>query len=87
MMKQCSRIQWLAKGDRNTAFFHAKARERARTNRIVSLKTDEGAYVTSQGDLEDLAINFYTGHFAAQDQTNPELITHFIRPRVTPVMN
>jgi hypothetical protein len=87
MMKQRSRIQWLAEGDRNTAFFHAKTRERARTNKIVSLKNEVGAYVTSQDELETLAINFYTGLFTAQDQTNPELITRFIQPRVTQDMN
>jgi hypothetical protein len=38
MEKQRSWIDWLRDGDRNTALFQAKARERGRSNRIKSLK-------------------------------------------------
>jgi len=87
MMKQRSRVQWLAEGDRNTSFFHARARERARTNKIVSLKKVDGSYVSSQSELEALAADFYTRLFAAQEQTTPELITQFVQPKVTITMN
>lgn len=52
MEKQRSRIEWLGEGDRNTAFFQAKSKERARGNRIDSLlRDDDGVLVTEQDDL------------------------------------
>jgi hypothetical protein len=65
MMKHSSRVQWLAKGDRNTAYFHTKARDRARTNKIVSLRNDDGTYASSQVELEVMANSFYNNLFTA----------------------
>jgi hypothetical protein len=46
MEKQRARISWLREGDRNTAFFQAKARARGRTNRIRMLTDPSGRVVT-----------------------------------------
>ena len=87
MMKQRSRVQWLAEGDRNTAFFHAKARERSRTNKIISLKNDSGSYVSSRAEIESLAINFYSSLFTVQEGTDPEVVTQYVQSKVTEQMN
>jgi hypothetical protein len=50
---------WLKDGDRNTAFFQAKAKERAKTNKIAALQREDGAVVTEQEDLEECAVDFY----------------------------
>jgi hypothetical protein len=42
MVKQRSRIDWLREGDRNTGFFQAKLKQRARSNRIAALKRADG---------------------------------------------
>lgn len=39
---QRARISWLREGDRNTAFFQAKAWAQGRTNRISILKDENG---------------------------------------------
>jgi hypothetical protein len=87
MVKQRSRVLWLAEGDRNTAYFHAKARERSRRNKIVSIRKDDGSYASAQGELELLATDFYTSLFRAQDHTNPEVVTKFVPHKVTYEMN
>lgn len=45
MERQRSWVQWLCEGDRNTSFFQAKSRERAKTNHIISLKNSDGSVV------------------------------------------
>lgn len=67
MERQWSRIEWLKDGDRNTAFFQAKSRERARTNRISALRRDDGSIAISQEALETTALEFYSTLFTRQE--------------------
>jgi len=60
MKKQRARLDWLKDGDINTAFYQVKARERARVNRITSLRTEDGGVVTQPEELETVAETFYT---------------------------
>lgn len=39
---QRSQVAWLKSGDRNTSFFHSKATNRRRKNRIDKIKDDRG---------------------------------------------
>jgi hypothetical protein len=87
MEKQRSRVEWLQEGDRNTAFFQAKARQRGRINKIKSLKRPDGTLCTTQDELEAMAANFYRHLFAAQDLTAPENVVQFVPRKVTDAMN
>jgi hypothetical protein len=64
MMKQRSRLDWLKEGDRNTSFFHSKAREGAQVNRISAPTKGDGTVVTSQEGMETKAMEFYSRLFA-----------------------
>ncbi|CAD6237159.1 unnamed protein product [Miscanthus lutarioriparius] len=86
MERQRSRIAWLKEGDRNTAFFQAKARARNRTNRIKLLKDEAGNEFTDQDDLERLACDCYQKLFAAQENLQPELICRHVPRKITPEM-
>jgi hypothetical protein len=57
--KQRSRALWLADGDRNTKFFHARTKERAMRNKIKSVKKEDGTIVTSHDELESEANGFF----------------------------
>jgi hypothetical protein len=77
---------WLREGDRNTAFFQAKARARHHTNRIKLLKDDSGWVFTEQEDLERLACEFCQQLFTAQEELDPDLVCRYVPRRVTPDM-
>jgi hypothetical protein len=75
MEKQQDRVDWLQAGDQNTGFFHAEAKQHARTNRIVHLKRDDGSLCMEPAEIEMMAIRFYAGLFSAQERTTPNLVT------------
>lgn len=87
MFKQCSRIDWLKEGDRNTAFFHAKSREQAQTNWISALKKEDGSIITNQDDLETEAMDFYLKLFTRQEVLDPGPILNCVPGKVTEQMN
>lgn len=87
MEKQRARLDWLKEGDRNTNFFQAKAKERARSNRITSLRKEDGVYVTDQAELENVAKAFYTIMFIAHYVLEPEEIFQHVPVKVTDEMN
>lgn len=87
MEKQRSRIDWLMDDDRNTAFYQAKAHERAQSNRIMSLLATDGSMVTELEELEVVARVFYTDMFTAQAELDPEEILRHVPQKVTLDMN
>lgn len=48
MWKQNSRVQWLKEGDSNSKFFHVKASNKRRKNRLTSLVDEEGVRVENE---------------------------------------
>ena len=87
MERQHSRVEWLREGDRNTGYFQAKAKARARTNRIRTLRSEDGTVCTTQKDLQRLASNFYQQLFTAQADLQPEKVCDFVPRRVSEQMN
>lgn len=87
MERQRARIDWLREGDRNTAFFQAMSKERARGNRINSLYHDDGVLITKQSSLEEVVRSFYSELFSTQDQLNPDAILAHVPVKVTDLMN
>ena len=87
MEKQRSRVEWLREGDRNTAFFQAKSKERAKSNRIVALNCPDGSLATEQQELEKVTREFYSDLFTGQENLELEPILDHVPRRVTDPMN
>jgi hypothetical protein len=87
MEKQRARIDWLKDGDCNTALFQAKSRERARSNKIKSLRRDDGSIATKQEELEEVAVSFYRNLFTAQAEIDVEAVLQHVGRKVTEEMN
>jgi hypothetical protein len=62
-------------------------KERAKSNHIKALKSAEGALITNQKDLEDLANDFYKELFSAQPKLSVQEILDHVSVRVTAPMN
>lgn len=55
-----SRENWITKGDRNTRFFHLTATINKGINRINSLNNDVGESFSSQEDIHNLVVNYFS---------------------------
>jgi hypothetical protein len=67
-------------------FFQAKAKARARSNRMQALKNSEGALVSEQDDLEEMANNIYKELFTVQADLDPALVCQHIPRKITTAM-
>jgi hypothetical protein len=74
---------WPAEGDQIIFFFHAKAKKRARTNKIVLSRRENGTYTSSQGELEIMAASFHIIIFTTQGDIDPSMVTNYVLQKVT----
>ena len=63
MWRQRSKINWFQNGDRNTAFFHAKALARHRKNLMEGLLDNDGVWQVEEDKMEEIAIRYF-GNFS-----------------------
>jgi hypothetical protein len=66
MARQRSRVDWLREGDRNTAFFHARASARRRTNRIRALIREDGSRCEELAEIKGMTEHFYGNLFTTE---------------------
>ena len=64
---QKSREKWITMGDRNTSYFHTSTIIRRRRNRIEMLQDDAGRWISNAGELEKLALEFFTRLYSLDD--------------------
>ena len=58
MWKQRSRIMWLAAGDKKTCFFHLRASQHRKKNRISRLKKPDGQFTKNEEEMGPWRRNF-----------------------------
>jgi hypothetical protein len=65
--KQRSRADWLQHGDKNTRFFHMKAIQRRKRNKISEIKDNQGTVWTDSADIERVLMDHFRTLFTKQD--------------------
>ncbi|OIS99925.1 hypothetical protein A4A49_60007, partial [Nicotiana attenuata] len=58
--KMKSRINWLNEGDASTNFFHTSTLNIRRRNRTLSLKEDNGNWITGPQEIQSTIVDFFT---------------------------
>ena len=87
MWKQRSRDLWLHEGDKNTCYFHSRATQRYRQNKICELMDSEGQRCTKEDDVAQVLIGYYQGLFNSANPCNMDQAMADIPPLITPEMN
>ncbi|EAZ45614.1 hypothetical protein OsJ_30281 [Oryza sativa Japonica Group] len=78
---QRSRISWLKEGDRNTRFFHNRARWRAKKNKISKLRGPDGTVYSATKDLENLATDYFNDMFTADPTVDHSRVTRLFQQK------
>ena len=87
MWLQRSRITWLKEGDRNTKYFHRKARWRARKNNIKKLMQEDGNWCTDQQAMQGMVVHYFENLFTSNENVDPQEIVDLLDPIVTSQAN
>jgi hypothetical protein len=87
MWQQRSRVQWLRAGDKNTKFFHMRASQRKKKNKICKLKKEDGTVSMEADDLGRMTTRFYKDLYRSEGTSNMEMVQDTIPVKVTPAMN
>ncbi|KAK1598491.1 hypothetical protein QYE76_048259 [Lolium multiflorum] len=87
MWRQRSRVQWLAEGDKNTRFFHLRASQRKKKNRVARLKKPDGSFTEDDGEMAQLTGEFYEDLYRSEGVSNMEEVIDVIPRKVTAQMN
>lgn len=87
MWQQRSRELFLKCGDRNTSYFHSKASQRFRRNRILGLKNNQNVWCTEAPQIKSIAFEYYQSLFSTSAPSNFGEVLHKVQPLVTDSMN
>ncbi|KAL5567359.1 hypothetical protein UlMin_030523 [Ulmus minor] len=87
--RQRSRIEWLAHGDRNSKYFHHKAAERSRKNRITGLFSNAGDWNTDPGKMLGIISDYFQDIFLSSSPSTSDFasVLSCVNPKVTTDMN
>ena len=81
--KQRSRQSWLQHGDKNTTFFHAKAKQRETRNNIVKLKDAAGNEYKDEDQITELLATFFEELFTTSGNVEVEEVLDMVDARIS----
>lgn len=87
LWKQRARADWLKDGERNSAFFRAKATRGKERKMIDFLIKEDGAEIYDTKDIMDECVSYFTYVFSSNhsrdSQINWNHVTRAVQPRIT----
>ena len=86
MWKQRSRIMWLSAGDKNTQFFHLRASQRRRKNKISKLKKSNGQFTENEDEMGAMATDFYKTLYRSEGTTDMDRVLNTVPVKVAAAM-
>ena len=87
MWQQRSRIQWLTAGDKNTKFFHLRASQRKKRNKISKLKRPDGSITEDDQEMGRMTTEFYKNLYTSEGTRNMVAVLETVPVKVTGEMN
>lgn len=87
MWRQRSRVTWLAAGDKNTRFFHLRASNRRRRNKITRLKNTAGQFIEEESELKSLGSQFYEDLYTSEGTVDMDRVLSAVPRKVSEEMN
>ena len=87
MWHQRSKALFLKEGDRNTRYFHSKASQRFRRNRILGLRNGSNVWCLDDSQVKEVATQYYQALFSSSQPTELDVVLEAIQPSVTQEMN
>ncbi|KAL4340013.1 hypothetical protein GQ457_08G033300 [Hibiscus cannabinus] len=80
---QRARVTWLTHGDRNTAYFHARATGRRKKNRIRGLFDESGIWTDKQAEVAGVAMRYFSTLFSSSQPTPNSSLLSNIAPCIS----
>ena len=77
----------MVSGDSNSKFFHNRATQRFRKNKIYELQNSEGVLVSGDSNVSSMMIGYYSKLFTTSESSNIEEVVQFTKRVVTDKMN
>ena len=87
MWIQRARSLYLQSGDSNTRYFHSRASQRYKRNRILGLRNDQNIWCTLKHQIQSIATSFFQALFSTCSPDEDHSIFESIQPVVTAEMN
>jgi hypothetical protein len=84
---QRSRALWLQHGDKNTKFFHMKANQRRKKNKIDSISDSNGQLQYEEDKIEQIFVDQFQNLFSSRETFNIPEIVEVVKGRITADMH
>ena len=73
MWFQRSRALWATHGDKNSKYFHNRATQQFRKNKIYGIRDEAGQWRSDPKIVASMTLEFYSNLFSSSNSVQPEL--------------